>query len=325
MYNEPTLNQIEQLVDAFRAQGGSNAEISLIALDIIRQLKPETLMSPEEVFGKSKPADIQKIIDFKNDPKHPVKEAAHTTWHHWYVKYPVIFVSLFTVIFTVVNLPLFVTKIQPTKEVKIETIKTVVQPEMEKSAPLEAGETIPTVNTLAIPKISVTAPIIFVDSIGEEVIQEGLRQGVVHYSGTANPGTAGNAFITGHSSNYWWDRGSYNYVFANLNKLAVGDQAKIYFNGNKYVYQVTEVKIVEPTDLSVLAQTETPTLTLMTCTPPGTSWKRLIVKMNQILPEYYAPMVVEQQKEVTIPSILPESDMNGFFDWLGVLFHLKTN
>jgi LPXTG-site transpeptidase (sortase) family protein len=328
MHNEPTLHKLELLIEAFRMQGGSDAEISLITQDIVRELNPDKIKPVKEFFSGNKHSDVQKIFDFKNDPKHPIKDATETAWNHWYVKYPTIFISLFILIFSVINLPLFITKMTPTQETetvttKIETIKTVVQPEMEKSAPLDPGEIIPNINTLVVPKININAPIVFIDSTDEKAIQDNLKNGVVHYGGTANPGVAGNSFITGHSSNYWWEKGNYNYVFANLNKLATGDQAKIYFNGNKYIYQVTSVKIVEANDMSVLSQTEKPTLTLMTCTPPGTSWKRLIVSFDQILPEYYAPMVVEEQKEITISNILPESDMNGFLDWLGVLFHFK--
>ncbi len=328
MHKEPTLQQLELLIEAFRIEGGTNAEISLITQDIIRELDPKKTKELSEIFGHRKHPDIQRIVDFKNDPKHPMKDATQTAWKKWYVKYPTILVSSFIFVFGVVNLPLFITKMMPinsspTITTKVETIKTVVQKEMEKSAPLDPGEVIPSTSTLAIPKINVTAPIIFANSTDDNIIHENLKNGVVHYSGTANPGTAGNSFITGHSSNYWWEQGSYNYIFANLNKLIIGDIAKIYFNGNKYVYQVTEIKIVEANDMSVLDQTEKPTLTLMTCTPPGTSWKRLIVSLDQILPQYYEPMVIEEQKEVIVPNTLPESDKNSFLDWLGTILKFK--
>lgn len=329
MYKEPTLRELELLIEAFRQEGGTNAEISLITQDIIREYRPEKVKNIAEIFNNKKHPEVQQIFDFKNDPKHPIKEATQKTWAHWYVKYPTIFISSFIFIFGIINLPLFMTKLTPTQKVttittKIETIKTVVQKEMEKSAPLDQGEIVPAQSTLVIPKINITAPIIFAKSTDDSEIHENLKYGVVHYKGTAAPGVAGNSFITGHSSNYWWEGGSYNYIFANLNKLTFGDQAKIYHNGNKYIYQVTSVKVVEANDLSVLDQTEKPTLTLMTCTPPGTSWKRLIVSFDQISPQYFEPMVIEEQKVMIHPT-LPESDKNQFFDWLGTLLHLKSN
>jgi sortase (surface protein transpeptidase) len=101
--------------------------------------------------------------------------------------------------------------------------------------------------------------------------------------------------------------------------MIVGDEAKIYYNGNKYVYRIKEIIVVEPTDTSVLAQTDTPTLTLMTCTPPGTNWKRLIVKFDQIAPEYKAPVIVEKKQPVTVTS-LPNSDSNGLLDFIAKIF-----
>jgi len=325
MQKEPTIHQLESLLKAFRDQGGSDAEISALAQDIIRDFRPEKTRPVSEVFGSGQPASIQRITDFKKDPKNPIKEASHKVWHHWYVKYPVSFLVLFIIIFAITNLPMYFSKLTPTKTVAKEVVSTkvLVQPEMEKSAPLEPGEVVSATPTLIVPKISVTAPILFIDTYDEATIQANLKNGVVHYYQTANPGKVGNSFITGHSSNYWWEKGAYNYVFANLDKLVVGDQAKIYFEGNKYLYQVSAVKTVEPTDLSVLDQTSKPTLTLMTCTPPGTNWKRLIVTFDQIAPVYKAPTLVNKPTEnIQTPAVLPKSDSNKFLDWIAKLFNL---
>ncbi len=152
-------------------------------------------------------------------------------------------------------------------------------------------EKIPKEDRLLIPKIKVSAPIIYMDwkkntspEKIEHAIQKYLENGVGHYMDTALPGQVGNVFITGHSSNYWWAKGNYNHVFALLDKLVVGDKVIIYYKQKKYVYQVFQVDIVSPDDTSVLKQTSESILTLMTCTPPGTDWRRLIVKSKQISP-----------------------------------------
>jgi LPXTG-site transpeptidase (sortase) family protein len=137
---------------------------------------------------------------------------------------------------------------------------------------------------ISIPKVNVNAPIVFADSNVEANIQKDLESGVVHYAKTALPGEPGNAVIFGHSSNDWWEPGSYKFVFVLLDKLVVGDTFTINYNSKQYVYKVVETKVVEPTDLTVLNQTTDPELTLITCTPPGTSWKRLIVRSQQISP-----------------------------------------
>lgn len=323
MKNEPTIHQLEQLLMAFRDQGGSNAEISALAQDIIRDFRPEKVRPTSEIFGSGQPASIRKITDFKKDPQNPIREASHTAWSHWYVKYPVSFLGLFLVIFAVTNLPMYIAKLKPTEKVAKEVIteKVIIKNVAAKSAPLETGEVVPSTPTIVIPKISVTAPILFVETYNEATIQANLSNGVVHYYQTALPGKVGNSFLTGHSSNYWWQKGDYNYIFANLDKLVVGDQAKIYYEGNKLLYQVTAIKTVEPTDMSVLEQTSKPTLTLMTCTPPGTNWKRLIVSLDQVSPVYKAPTLADKAKSnLATPAVLPTSDSNIFFEWISKIF-----
>jgi LPXTG-site transpeptidase (sortase) family protein len=133
-------------------------------------------------------------------------------------------------------------------------------------------------------KIGVTAPLVFISTNNEVEVLKALQNGVVHYYGTALPGENGNAAFFGHSSNDWWEPGNYKFVFVLLEKLSAGDTYEIHYNSRKYVYQVVETKIVQPSDLSVLNQTSKPTSTLITCTPPGTSWRRFVVVANQIEP-----------------------------------------
>lgn len=119
----------------------------------------------------------------------------------------------------------------------------------------------------------------------ETDIQTALRDGVVHYPGTARPGQAGNFFVTGHSSYYPWDSGQYKTVFARLHELNVGDEYWVYFGGDKHRYIVRSKKEVSPSDVSVLDQPgDSRTATLMTCTPVGTTLRRLIVKAEEVDP-----------------------------------------
>lgn len=138
---------------------------------------------------------------------------------------------------------------------------------------------------IVIPKIKVDAPIIEASSVREKDILNSLQNGVVHYPNTALPGEIGNVFLVGHSSNYRWAKGSYNYVFALLNKLQKDDLIIVFYNGVKYTYKVFEIKIVSPSDTSVLAQGNDSIISLMTCDPPGTTLKRRIVRGFQIEPD----------------------------------------
>jgi sortase A len=157
-------------------------------------------------------------------------------------------------------------------------------------------------NEIIIPKIGVTAPLVFVSTNNELEVLKALREGVVHYYGTALPGENGNSAFFGHSSNDWWEPGNYKFVFVLLEKLSVGDTYEIHYNSRKYVYRVTETKVVNPNDLSVLNQTTKPTSTLITCTPPGTSWRRFVVSAIQIEPT----PVVDTQKPVHQTSVQSE-------------------
>lgn len=320
MKNEPTIEELEKLIAAFRDQGGSNAELSLLAHDVLIEYIPEKQRPLDDIFSKEDHPEISEIKKFKNNGVHPMKEAISKTWHKRYVKYPTAFIALFCVVFIILNLPLIIAQFQPSApSTKYQEVKQVVQPVMAKSAPLEPGEVIPNGNFLVIPKINVDAPILYVNTYDETTIDANLSNGVVHEYNTANPGEVGNTFISGHSSNYWWIPGKYNYVFATLDRVNVGDQVIIYYQGNKYLYQAFEKEVVAPTDVSVLYPTTTPTLTLMTCTPPGTSWQRLIIKFNQISPTYIASKVVEKIQKVPSVNSLPSTNSNVFIDWIGKL------
>jgi sortase A len=137
---------------------------------------------------------------------------------------------------------------------------------------------------IMIPKIGKDAPVVLSSSRDSKAMAADLENGVAHYSGTALPGEDGNVALTGHSSNYWWDKGAYNYVFQNLNSLNAGDQIILYYGGGTYTYQVTAKQVVSPNESQVLNPTSSKTLTLITCWPVYTNWQRLVVTATQIDP-----------------------------------------
>jgi sortase A len=77
------------------------------------------------------------------------------------------------------------------------------------------------------------------------------------------------------------------------------------FKGKRYIYRVTTTKVVTPNDVSVLGQTKTPTLTLITCTPVGTSKNRFIVQARQVSPDPSTAEKLEttQYKPITTSKI----------------------
>lgn len=143
---------------------------------------------------------------------------------------------------------------------------------------------------IIIPKINVDAPVVYdVPSLEENVIQSKLKDGVVHYpipGANSVPGETGNTVILGHSSNDVFDDGAYKFVFVQLGELNKGDTFYLNYNGTRYTYSVTEKKIIEPNQVGELViDNGKPLATLVTCTPPGTALKRLLVIAEQISPD----------------------------------------
>lgn len=167
---------------------------------------------------------------------------------------------------------------------------------------------------IVIPKINVEVPVVYdVTTFDEREVQAGLKRGVVHYGSTAVPGEVGNNVIVGHSSNNFWDNGKYKYAFVLLSKLEEGDTFSLHYKSKRYIYEVFEKKIVEPDDTSVLARSDEPIVTLITCDPPGTSWKRLIVKARQISPDPHEAKKPEIGPNAGGDSLLPGNNPS-FFD-----------
>jgi len=137
---------------------------------------------------------------------------------------------------------------------------------------------------IVIPKIGANAHVIEnVNPYNAREYQEALTRGVAHAQGTSLPGQNGTMFLFSHSSVDFYRASQYNSVFYLIGKLETNDEIDIYYQTQKYVYRVTGKKIVEPTDISYLSKSsETKTLVLMTCYPPGTALKRLIVTSSAI-------------------------------------------
>lgn len=103
---------------------------------------------------------------------------------------------------------------------------------------------------------------------------------LVHFPGTALPPAKGNAVIFGHSTlPQLYSPTNYKTIFANIHNLAIGDSFSVTTDETTYIYKIVSISIVDAEDTSYLAQpTDDSYLTVVTCTPPGTIWKRLVLK-----------------------------------------------
>lgn len=127
--------------------------------------------------------------------------------------------------------------------------------------------------TLSIPKLRIDHAVVRTDHTD-------LKQSLIHYSGTAMPGDLGNSVIFGHSVlPQFFNPQNYLTIFSTLHTLRPGDTMEIAADGATFTYKITEMYETAPDDLSPLAQTYNDRyLTLITCTPPGTYLRRLIIK-----------------------------------------------
>jgi len=143
-----------------------------------------------------------------------------------------------------------------------------------------AAEPTAAASTLTIESLGLSVPVVYVTDATEEAFQAGLKNGVVHYPGTANPGQFGNVYIFGHSSDYWWSDGHFKTVFAILPQIKLGaDIVLTSAQGQAFTYRVFDAKVVAATDTAYLDQRgyQRKLLTLQTSWPIGTALKRYVV------------------------------------------------
>ena len=98
-----------------------------------------------------------------------------------------------------------------------------------------------------------------------------LNRGAGRIKGTAKVGAPGNLGIAGHRDGF----------FRALKDIEIGDSIEMLTHQGKTEFVVSSITIVDPTDVSVLAPTDDPTITLVTCYPfyfVGQAPKRFIVK-----------------------------------------------
>jgi sortase A len=107
------------------------------------------------------------------------------------------------------------------------------------------------------------------------VTLDDLAKGPGHYPGTPMPGRGGNVAIAGH-------RTTHLAPFWALNSLRRGDRIELRTPRGTSVYEVQWVRVVRPTDRSVLAPTRDPSLTLTTCEPRFSASHRLVVRAVEV-------------------------------------------
>jgi sortase A len=102
-----------------------------------------------------------------------------------------------------------------------------------------------------------------------------LRLSVGHIPGTALPGPSGNVGLAGHRDTY----------FRSLRRIKAGDEIRLTTVAGTFKYRVVSLRVVLPSAIEVLNDTQQPTLTLVTCYPfdfVGAAPQRLIVHAEMV-------------------------------------------
>ena len=100
-----------------------------------------------------------------------------------------------------------------------------------------------------------------------------LNRGVGWIQGTAAPGTDGNFAVAGHRDGF----------FRRLKDIKLGDTIEVETLDGSRTYVVDDLTIVDPSNVSVLAERDLPSVTLVTCYPfyfVGSAPQRFIVRAS---------------------------------------------
>ena len=183
--------------------------------------------------------------------------------------------------------------------------------------------------TLMIPKLNVEVPVTFGAKSDVKSMAAAMMNGVAHFSipgASAVPGEIGNFAVSGHSAGNVYETTQYKFIFSGLTRLTNGDLIYMDYNGTRYSYRVTGTNTVDPSDSAALRRIANdnpgkPMITLITCTPLGTSKYRLLVYGEQIHPSVdddtasQAPATNTENEEHTMPKN-SDSPLEQFWKWL---------
>jgi sortase A len=157
-------------------------------------------------------------------------------------------------------------------------------PEPTNVAPDENGnipDTSP-INRIVLPMMGVDTVVKYVPYDGLTWLIAGLQDEVAWMGDTSWPGLGGNTALAGHVSLRNGRDGPFRY----LDQLQPNDEVVLYTDENIYTYKVRESRVVPDGDMSVIAPTNDPQLTLITCinydTEAGIYLERLIVHADLV-------------------------------------------
>jgi len=137
-----------------------------------------------------------------------------------------------------------------------------------------------TVGEIKIPYYKISIPKLNITGAQVSAVDTDLAHHLVQFPGTASPSDRENTVIIGHStlpSLYNFPK-DYKTIFAYAHTLNIGDKIVLQLGNITYHYKIFSITIVDPANTSIFAQpVDDSYITIVTCTPPGTIWKRLVI------------------------------------------------
>ena len=158
-------------------------------------------------------------------------------------------------------------KLQVEQMVSVERPATVREHPKDVSKPLAIGEIIGRVD---IPRLKLSA------AVAEGDDDKTLGKAVGHLPDTPLPWhRSGNVALAAHRDG----------LFRALEGIRLNDDVRLFTSRGNFHYRVTKTHIVDPDDVWVIAPTEAPTITLITCYPfsfIGNAPRRFIVQAELV-------------------------------------------
>ncbi len=123
-------------------------------------------------------------------------------------------------------------------------------------------QTVKSFDRIVIPTLKINTPVVSQPYSELSWDLSSLGQDVAHLGNIPNQESVNNVVMAGHVTVYDGSNGPFRYLW----KLLPGDQILLEEGNTTYTYTVREQVLVYPDDASVLEDSQTPQLTLITCT-----------------------------------------------------------
>lgn len=133
-------------------------------------------------------------------------------------------------------------------------------------------------NQLIIPKLNVKLPI---NAGSAEVLEKGIWH---RFAERGNPLDGGNFILSGHRFAMGltpWHTLKSSPLY-DIDKLAIGDELYVDWQGKRYTYRITRQYAVKPNQVSIEAPSSTAKMTLYTCTKSGAADGREVIEARRV-------------------------------------------